>query len=86
MEAQCAGIPVVATAVGGTPEVVPRHLNELVLVGSSIQEIAGAILKARDRPENERNERRAVWRANYAAETNYQQWATELRDLASRIN
>jgi colanic acid/amylovoran biosynthesis glycosyltransferase len=74
MEAQCVGLPVVATAVGGTPEVVPTSLNELIRVDSDVQEIGAAVLRARSRPTSERWERRRLWQANYDQAVNYADW------------
>lgn len=82
MEAQCVGLPVVATAVGGTPEVVGQRWNELVRPDASVDEIAEAILRANARPAAERQARRQFWSDNYDAETNYTNWARELRALA----
>jgi glycosyltransferase involved in cell wall biosynthesis len=75
MESQCVGLPVVATAVGGTPEVVPTSLNELIRIDSDVQEVGAAILRARSRPTSERWERRRTWQANYDQAVNYADWA-----------
>ena len=82
MEAQSVGIPVVATRVGGTPEVVPQRWNELVDPSDPVERLAAAVTRAVDRPEPERERRRAHWAENYSAETNYAAWANELRKLA----
>ncbi len=81
MEAQCCGIPVVATAVGGTPEVVPGALNELVGAGATLDDLAKAVLRAVARPIDQAQRRRHHWAANYDADTNYGAWAGELARL-----
>lgn len=83
MEAQCVGLPVVATAVGGTPEVVPRQWNELVSPTAGVRDIAESVLRAAARPDQQRDERRRFWSQNYDADATYSAWASELRRLAS---
>jgi glycosyltransferase involved in cell wall biosynthesis len=82
MEAQCTGLPVVATAVGGTPEVVPAGLNEFVPPKANAQQIAEAVLRAHVRPSAEWMERRNYWRQSYEATANYSDWAHELAAIA----
>jgi colanic acid/amylovoran biosynthesis glycosyltransferase len=84
MEAQCCGLPVVATAVGGTPEVVPARLNEFVSPTDGAQQIAEAVLRAHARPAAERSDRRSNWRQHYEATSNYTAWAGELAAMAQR--
>ena len=83
MEAQCVGLPVVATAVGGTPEVVPAGLNELVGVEASMPTICEAVLRAVRRPPGESEERRRLWAARYDADVNYGSWVDELAQLVA---
>jgi glycosyltransferase involved in cell wall biosynthesis len=83
MEAQCAGLPVVATAVGGTPEVVPELWNELVSPSDPASLVAAAILRATARPPEEAVKRRFHWAENYSAEKNYTAWAKELAGMVS---
>ncbi len=82
MEAQCVGIPVVATRVGGIPEVVARQWNEIVDPRDSTRSIASAVLRAAARPAHERARRRAHWATFYSASVNYSEWALELERLA----
>lgn len=84
MEAQCAGLPVVATGVGGTPEVVPRHLNELVDPTAQLSEVTRAVLRAAARPPSEFSERRSHWAENYSVDVNYPRWTDQLLRLAKR--
>jgi glycosyltransferase involved in cell wall biosynthesis len=83
IEAQCVGMPVVATAVGGTPEVAPARLNELVSTDDGISALAQAILRAYARPAEERAARRDHWARNYRADDVYPAWAQELRELCA---
>jgi glycosyltransferase involved in cell wall biosynthesis len=81
MEAQCVGMPVVATAVGGSPEVAPARFNELVSVEDPISTLAQAILRAYARPAEDGAARRDHWTRNYRADDVYPAWARELREL-----
>ena len=83
IEAQCVGMPVVATAVGGTPEVAPARLNELVSTDDGIATFAQAILRAYARPAEEGAARRDHWARNYRADDVYPAWAHELRELCA---
>ena len=82
IEAQCVGLPVVATDVGGSTEAAPRHLNEFVSVGASPQEAADAILRALDHDPNEAYARREHWAMNFDSEVVYPAFATELLAMA----
>lgn len=84
MEAQCLGLPVVATDVGGSQEVAPPSLNEIVEVDASVSEIVDAVVRARNLPDELRGERVLHWVNNYSAEVNYRAWARELASLAFR--
>jgi glycosyltransferase involved in cell wall biosynthesis len=83
MEAQRAGMPVVATRVGGTPEVAPANLNELVDPTDSVASIARAVMRAAARPSSERAERRDYWARHFNADMNYEAWALELHSLVT---
>ena len=83
MEAQCIGLPVVATAVGGTPEVAPPATNELVHPNASVGALCDAVLRAVTRPSEEIHQRRSHWAENFDADVNYPAWADELHRLAS---
>lgn len=66
MEAIAHGIPVVATAVGGTPEIVGRELGtgELVPADPAPPEVAAAIGRVLDAPETAYDPR-GTWRRDY---------------------
>lgn len=82
IEAQCVGLPVVATDVGGSTEAAPRHLNEFVSVGASPQDAADAILRALARNPNEAHARRTHWAENFDSESVYPAFANELLIMA----
>jgi colanic acid/amylovoran biosynthesis glycosyltransferase len=82
MEAQCVGLPVVATAVGGTGEVVPADLNELVEPDAPVAQLRDAVLRAARRDRREAALRRKRWRERYWADANYAAWASELLRLS----
>jgi glycosyltransferase involved in cell wall biosynthesis len=83
MEAQSAGIPVVATDVGGTREVVSPALNELVSTSAGPPEICAAIGRAMKRDPQESIKRRQHWASFYNSEVNYASWSQELRQLST---
>jgi glycosyltransferase involved in cell wall biosynthesis len=84
MEAQSFGVPVVATAVGGVPEIVDdsngillEPLAEDVGIADAIERVCvGSGLAARLREGS-----RATWRARYDAETNYTAFVRRLRKI-----
>jgi len=81
MEAISCGIPVLATAVGGNPEIVSERNGRLLPANPSPDEIAQAILSFLDDPAGsaeKRTQSRQVWRERYCAETNYQNFARQL--------
>ncbi len=82
MEAQCAGLPVVATRVGGTPEVCLPDLNELVSPLDDAAAVASAIRRVVQRSESERSRRREHWARHYDQAATYHAWAAELAQLA----
>lgn len=82
MEAQCVGIPSVLSDVGGSPEVAPPHLNEVLAVHSEPHDIASAILHAYGRPLSERTLRHQYWSARYEASANYRIWADRLLEIS----
>lgn len=81
MEAMSFGIPVVATDVGGTSEIVGRDLGsgELVDAGASAEEIARTILAVID--DRHAYAPRATWERRSSAATNSRAVAEELREL-----
>lgn len=81
MEAQCVGLPVVATAVGGTSEVADPRLNELVSPSPTVAEVSNAILRAKARDRADASHRRARWERYFNSEINYENFARELADM-----
>jgi glycosyltransferase involved in cell wall biosynthesis len=81
MEAQCVGLPVVATDVGGSPEVAPYDLNELVGVGARASSIAERILCAANSSPGMAVERRLRWAQSFDSDVAYRSFAAELRGL-----
>ena len=84
MEAQSFGIPVIATAVGGTPEIVNDQNGLLLSAAPAPGEIADAIHKAFTDKElwgNKRVISRRNWELNFDAEKNYSAFAAELLSL-----
>ena len=76
MEALSFGIPVIATNVGGVPEIIQDSKNGILLdVNCSAGEIADAIIKYinLDKPSITQlsQNARSFWIKNYSADTNY---------------
>lgn len=76
MEALSFGIPVAATPVGGTPELVQDTYNGFLLsldaVPDSLAAVIGTVANMEDRELEElRSRARASWEAAFRAETNY---------------
>lgn len=80
MEAQCVGLPVVATDVGGTAEVAFPDLNQLISSGPSVSDVEVAILRAAASGPNVAHERRERWARNFNSEKNYRDFARELAE------
>ena len=84
MEAISCGIPVVATAVGGNPEIVGRDNGILIAPDPSPEELASAIFRLLDEPARAqacRQGSRLVWRERYDADRNFRSFAARLRSL-----
>ena len=78
MEALSCDIPVIATDVGGTSEIVAEKTGVLVSSNPRPDEVAKAI----ELVMNGRFEPRAFWQERYNAEKNYQAFADFLESLA----
>ncbi len=86
MEAMSFGIPVIATAVGGTPEIVKDGYNGFLLYQDpTAEEIAEAIKKYYFLPESEKNIMREnaykTWDEEYNAEKNNKVFAEMISSL-----
>jgi glycosyltransferase involved in cell wall biosynthesis len=81
MEAQCVGLPVVATAVGGTSEVADPRLNELVSQSPTLAEVSAAILRAAVRDRADARDRRVAWARSFNSEINYESFSRELAGM-----
>ncbi|AKB51857.1 Glycosyl transferase, group 1 family protein [Methanosarcina barkeri str. Wiesmoor] len=84
MEAQSCGIPVIATDVGGTHEIVSDEVGLLLDSDPTPMDIADAILKFIDNPNQIADKKRKSkenWRLNYNAEVNHNFFAQEIANL-----
>jgi glycosyltransferase involved in cell wall biosynthesis len=82
MEAISCGIPIVATAVGGNPEIVTEENGLLLSPDPSVREVANALLFFLDDPvaaKNKRKGSREVWQRRYNSERNFPAFATSLK-------
>jgi glycosyltransferase involved in cell wall biosynthesis len=86
-EAVACGIPVVATNVGGNPEIVSEKNGIILDPDPSPEEIASALLKILDHPSMSaemRKQSRLVWQARYNAEVNFRAFADKLRFIREK--
>jgi glycosyltransferase involved in cell wall biosynthesis len=85
MEAMSYGIPVVATSVGGTPEIVNNSNGILLSANPSEEEIASAVFRMHSLSVQEisqcRNNAYKMWKDNYNAEQNYNKFVDEISKL-----
>lgn len=82
MEAIACGIPVLATAVGGNPEICTARNGLLVGANPTAEEIGAALLRfAPGISTDWRDGSLAVWREKYDAASNYRGWLETLRSL-----
>ncbi len=87
MEAIGCGIPVMATAVGGNPEIVSERNGLLLPPDPSPADIAEGFFALLDDPQAAARKRQAskqVWRERYNAETNFHAFAQMLRQIRER--
>jgi colanic acid/amylovoran biosynthesis glycosyltransferase len=81
MEAQSCGIPVIATAVGGNPEIVSNDVGILLSKNPTPQEIADAIWILKEdssRLELLKKNSKSNWNKMYNAKKNYQTFSSKL--------
>lgn len=85
-EAISCGIPVIATAVGGNPEIVSERNGILLRSDPRPKEIADAIFAFLDDQELATRKRigsRAVWMEHYNAEVNFSRFAERLKKIGA---
>jgi len=83
MEAMSAGVPVVATAVGGVAEIVSHRRNGLLLEADpEVADVVSAIEAFADMPEAEYGSYAqaawSTWNRHFNAEVNYPRFVTEV--------
>jgi colanic acid/amylovoran biosynthesis glycosyltransferase len=86
-EAISCGIPVVATSVGGNPEVVSERNGILLNPDPTPEQIAAALLRIWDNPllaAEMRKESRRIWESGYNAEVNFRAFAERLKSIGER--
>ena len=85
MEAFSVGIPVIATAVGGVPEIVSNHVGALVDPNATLEEIQLVIKNLLGCPLSEWNQLSQqayeVWKSKYNAETNFRSFAQSIKEI-----
>jgi glycosyltransferase involved in cell wall biosynthesis len=84
MEAQNLAIPVLASAVGGIPEIVTAQNGELLAPDPSPAEIAEAIARLRQKPALLKQKRALSQKdchQKFDADKNYQAFAARLRSM-----
>ncbi|CAM3031566.1 hypothetical protein DRF59_15445 [Chryseobacterium flavum] len=78
MEAQSFGIPVIATDVGGSGEIVQNETGKLLSANPSISDVNLAINKILD-DNLSRQEIKKFWSLNFNAQTNYESFVNDLK-------
>ncbi len=84
MEAQSCGIPVIATAVGGNPEIVLKDVGILISENPSPKEIADALKFFVDHPDDARQLRLNSlinWDNHYNASKNFTNFVNTLKEV-----
>jgi colanic acid/amylovoran biosynthesis glycosyltransferase len=84
MEAISCGIPIVATAVGGNPEICTGENGILLSQNPSLDEIANALFFFLDQPALVKCKRlgsRRVWDERYNAEKNFKDFVQRLKEI-----
>ena len=88
MEALSFGIPVMATAVGGVPELVSDDVGCLLPANPTVEEVKQRLLDFIDLPmcarEMKRRQARAVWETGWNGAVNFRKFALEISKISSR--
>jgi glycosyltransferase involved in cell wall biosynthesis len=83
-EAVSCGVPVIATTIGGNPEIVTKKNGILLDPDPKPEEIARAVLKISDNPllaAEMKQESRRIWESGYAANVNFGAFAERLKSI-----
>jgi glycosyltransferase involved in cell wall biosynthesis len=83
MEAQSYGVPIVALAVGGVPEIVRAGTGALLAADAGVPEVAAALSRAVDPGSFDREAIRAAFSTRYEASANYREFADALLKIWS---
>lgn len=86
-EAISCGTPVIATSVGGNPEVVSDRNGILLEADPTPEQLASALLRIWDNPSlaaEMRKESRRIWQTGYNAEVNFRTFAERLKSIGER--
>ena len=82
MEALSFGIPVMATAVGGVPELVSNDVGCLLPASPTPEEVAQRLVNFMEQAPSERNVKRkaarTAWETGWNADVNFREWANLL--------
>ena len=84
MEAISCGIPVIATAVGGSVEIVTEQNGIRLSQDPTLDEISAAIyyfIDHLDEADNKRQESRRIWQTQYNAHLNFSEFAKKLKSI-----
>lgn len=86
MEACSFGIPIIATNVGGIPEIVEDNVNGLLLhANPDVSEVKNAIEQLYDMPEEQtmlmRHHSRKIWEEGYDGQKNFAEFVKCLDDI-----
>ncbi len=88
MEAISCGMPIVATAVGGNPEIVSDRNGNLISANPDPDEIADALMHVWDHPDialEKRQASREVWKRRYKADDNFRMFAERLLSIRRQV-
>jgi glycosyltransferase involved in cell wall biosynthesis len=83
MEAQSYGVPIVALAVGGVPEIVQAATGTLLPADAGVPAVAAALSEALDPGSFDRGAVRAAFAARYDASANYRAFGDALLEVWS---